>query len=285
MAKPIRISIRGSSGLGDDAPTVEDLLSQIEDFVKIFDSIESAVSESRTQQLVWRITDATKNSPLTLEITPYPKNHATNIDRLAREVVSVTAHGLLAFGRFSERPLYFSDDVMKRATGLFDRLTNGLAETTFDPSEYTDVPVVRFDKQTAQLVLKGINAEPKQKIIYRELGSIEGHIAKIELDVYQRPIIWLRERIDGETIKCISHEGGLNRIGHYEVDEVLRGLRVQVFGTIHYKDLEKVNYVEVDDVHVYDDDNELPDLEDIVSPNFTEGVEAVEYLRSLRKDG
>ena len=105
------------------------------------------------------------------------------------------------------------------------------------------------------------------------------------MDGYGRPLVWIRSRLDNQFIKCISNDGGLDRIGHYEVAEVLRGLRVRVFGTIRYKNIEQVESIDVEGVQVFATDHELPDSDSIVSPNFTSGVESSAYLKALREDG
>ena len=120
-------------------------------------------------------------------------------------------------------------------------------------------------------------------IPYRELGSIDGFITKVELDGYNRPIVWLKQRIDRQLVKCITKGKALDAIGHYEVAEVLKAMRVQMFGLIHYKDLEKIDHIDVDNIRVYEDDKHLPNYEDIVDPSMTNGIEASEYLKRLRK--
>lgn len=122
-------------------------------------------------------------------------------------------------------------------------------------------------------------------IAHKELGSIEGFITGIEIDGFNRPIIRLRSRLDGQEVKCVSNGHGLDRIGHIEVGEVLKGLRVRVYGLLNYKDLEQILSMEVERVHVFEPDSELPEPDSIVSPNFTEGKEAVAYLETLRTDG
>lgn len=286
MASPIKITIQGKTSLGVDAPTVEDLLSQIQDFVAVLRGVEEAVADGHGEEIEWRITDVTKNSPLTFEVTPFPKRHAMNVDNRAQEVVAATATGINALMRGEGRPLYFSDTLIGKVEKVVDRVANGLAETTIDLSAYRGVPQINVTKASAPSALNNLHQfRSPEPISYRELGSVEGFITKVELDGYHRPIVWLRHRIDGQMVKCVSKDRGLDSIGHYEVAEVLKGLRVQVFGTINYKDLEKIASIEVDGVHVFGEDSELPDIADIVAPGFTTGIEAVEYLRRLREDG
>lgn len=268
MVNPIKITIQGKDSLGVDAPTVEDLLSQIQDFVAILRGVEGAVADGQGEEIEWRVTDVAKNSPLTIEVTPFPRRHAMNVENRAQEVVAATANGINALASETDRPLYFSDALIGKVEKIFDRVANGLSETIIDASAYRDVPPISVTKASAPSALSNLhqfrNPEP---ISYRELGSVEGFIARVELDGYHRPIVWLRHRLDGQLVKCVSKGRGLDRIGHYEVAEVLKGLRVQVFGLINYKDLEKIASIEVDGVHVFGEDSDLPDIADIVAPD------------------
>jgi hypothetical protein len=286
LAHGLKIAITGKDRLGTDAPTVEDLLAQIRDFVSILRDVEGSIADGRDEEIEWRITDASKNSPLTIEITPFAKNYAVNIDKRAQEVVANTASGIAKLSQTGDRPIYFSDATIAKVESLLNRATDGLAETKIDTSSYDGVPPILISRETAKAAVANIERfRSPDPVPYRELGSVEGYIARVELDAYRRPVVWLRARIDDQMVKCISRANGLDRIGHYEVGEVLRGLRVQVFGLIKYRDLEKIVSVEVDHVHVFPSDNDLPDFPDIVAPDFTGGIEAVTYLRNLREDG
>lgn len=285
MPKPIRIKIEGMTVGGVDAPTVEDLLFQIQDFVSILHGVEDAIAGGESAEIVWRVTDTSKNSPITIEISPFAKNHAMNVDNRAQQVVAATADGFVSISRSAERPMFFSDRLVGKMENVFSRVSNGLSRTAIDLSAYQRGREVILDREVARAAQANFDIWKKpEAVVYRELGSVEGFISKVELDGYRRPIVWLRTRIDGRVVKCVSKFDALKRIGHYELTELIQGFRIQVFGTIHYKDLEKIGHVEVDDVHVFGPDAELPDIDMIVAPNFTGGVEASAYLKRIRED-
>ena len=60
VPKPIIFTVRGTDRFGDDAPTVEDLLGQIETWIGVLRNVEEAVAEGGRPELVWRVTDARK---------------------------------------------------------------------------------------------------------------------------------------------------------------------------------------------------------------------------------
>ena len=142
VEKPIKITIRSSDG-GTDAPTVNDLLGQVEDFVHILEGVEESIASDGKKEIVWRVTDASKNSPLTFEITPFADNPAMNITNRVMEVESAAIGGLSALQRGVTRPMHFTDTVLRRARNLHSRVQNGLAETTFSvDSSIASSPVV-----------------------------------------------------------------------------------------------------------------------------------------------
>ena len=286
MAKPIKIVVSGNEIDGQDAPTVEDLLAQIQDVVNVLKGVEEAIALDGKREIIWRVTNVTKNSPLTFEITPFPKTHAMNIDRRAEQVVTSSASGLGALASGGERPAYFSNELMDRVEKVYQRVTNGLSATKIDFGGYVDAPAVEISKPTVRAAVASIKRfQSPTAVTHKELGSIEGVISRVELDGNNRPVVWLRSRLDGQTIRCAPSGGALDHIGHYEVAEVLRGMRVIMYGVVNYKSLEDVASIDVDRIHVFAPDSELPGFEKIVSPNFTKGVEASDYLEAVRQDG
>lgn len=285
LAQPIKITVLGSLGRGDDAPTVEDLLCQIQDQVNLMQEVERAIDPDGKQHVDWRVTNVSKNSPITFELTPTAKNYGTAIDHHATKVVTTVAQGLTALRKTDTRPEFFNDQAMKTVERVAKRVTNGLAATEIDFSEYQHEHF-RLDHETAYSTMSSIDRirKPLNKP-HRELGSVEGFVKTVGRDGHMRPVLYISSRLDGDEVKCVAKEGGLEKIGHLEVEKVTRGLRVNVFGVLHYKDAARVNRIDVERIELFDDGDKLPGIRDIVEPDFTDGVEAVEYLKKLRADG
>lgn len=283
MGKPIRIIVRGDGIGGSDAPTVDDLMTQIQDQVYIFQEVEKFITEKNAGQLVWRVTDVSKNSPLAIEITPYPKTDGMSVDNRAQLVVNATARGFKFLEQTGKRPFHFTDSIVKKIQKIATRVTEGLATTKIEFSEYQDSPDINLDRQNAEVLISQLKSiEKAKRIPPRELGSMEGFITKVELDGFGRPIMWLKGRVDGQVVKCISSDDGFEEIERFEVGEVLNGLRVRVHGLIHYKSQFTPSIIYVEKVEVFKQDEYLPDFDEIVDPNFTAGVEAVAYIHRLR---
>jgi hypothetical protein len=282
MAAPIKITVRGTDANGHDAPTVEDLLGQIEDFVQILLGLERAMAQDGQGQIAWRFTNITKNSPLVFEITPFPRQHAMNIDDRVKQVVSYASAGFNMLAQTGERPAYFSEAMIGKAEKIYARVTNGLAETTIDFGDAQAVPPITISPQNA-VAFADHRAKLRMPLPgpYRELGSVEGFVVKVEKDGYGRPIIWLRTRLDQQTVKCVADGDALSRIGHLAIEDVWAGVRIRVFGELTYKTLGQLEKIKADAVQFFESDQALPSIEAIVDPHFARGVESVAYLRWL----
>ena len=99
----VKIKIRGH-GAETDAPSADDLLDQIRDYLEILKGVETALAEDGQNAIDWRVIDAGKGSPLQIELGAFPRQYAVNIDRRTEAVVKRTAEGLTALRDRAERP-------------------------------------------------------------------------------------------------------------------------------------------------------------------------------------
>ena len=280
MSDPIRLTIRAQSA-ETDAPTVEDLLAQIGDWNSILRGVEEAIAEDGASEIEWRVTGAGKNSPLAFELTAFPRQHGMNIERRTKQVKGEISTGLSALRSKPERPSYFTDPVLEKAERLFERVTNGLSLTKI---EFGDgLPTIEITPSEAKLAAKNVRAvgKPKEKP-YREIGSVEGTLQRVERDGYGRPLLYVKLRVSGETIKCIARGSAQSEVEHHEIADIWRNKRVRVFGAICYKALGQIFQVESDAVHFLRPREELPRASEIIDENFTGGLKSEEYLERLR---
>ena len=283
MTKTVKLTIKSRS-VGDvDAPTVDDLLSQVRDLVDILKSVETAITDKAASHIDWRVTDASRTNPITFEITPYPEDFATNIDALVEDVTRKTATGINTLASGAERPTFFNDKVIGKAEKLFKRVTNGLESTSIDFGD--NIPRLEMTTESGMSGVKNISAlRTPTDFPYIELGSVEGFIHKVERDGYKRPVLHITTRLDGHDVKCIAKGDALRKLGNIELGEVWKGVRVLVYGTLKYKALGKLELVEADAVSFYETDDDLPSHRDIVDPDFTKGVETTKFLEELRRE-
>jgi hypothetical protein len=280
MTDPIRLTIRGQ-GAETDAPTVEDLVAQIEDWSAILERVEEAIAEDGAREIEWRVTGASKNSPLKFELTPFPRRHGMNIEQREREVKQQVARGLFQLQSKAERPIYFTEPVLEKAERLFERVTNGLNLTRIEFGD--NLPEIEITSTNARSTAANIISvrKPKDKP-YREIGSVEGTLRRVERDGHGRPLLYVKLRLDGETVKCIAHDSARSEVERHEIADIWKNKRVRVFGTIFYRALGHITQLEADAVQFMGPKEELPRPGDIIDENFTGGLKSEEYLERLR---
>jgi hypothetical protein len=279
MARTIKLSIRARGVT--DSPTVDDLLDQLRDYFAILDGVEEAIAEDGRRAIDWRITGASKHSPLTLEAAPFPKDFGVDIERRSEVVTRQAALGLVALRDRSERPSYFTDRVLQRAEKMFERVTNGLDETIIDHGE--GLPGLNITPAVARVAASNARSVLTPKSApYKELGSIEGNAQSIERDGFGRRILYVRYRLTGETIKCLVSGEAERELENHQIKDVWRYRRLQIYGMLYYRGIGDLRQVEAIRIQFLRDRNELPSLNDILDPNFTGGLRTEDYLARLR---
>ena len=281
MNTRIKVSIKAR---GDtDSPTVEDLLDQLRDYFEILKGVEEALAEDGTSAIQWRIVGATTNSPIEFTAEASAKHFAVNIDQRAELATRFTANGLQLLKVRGERPQYFTDKVMLRAEKFFERVTNGLDETKIVYEGDRNLPELDITPRVARAAAANVRAalKPPDKP-YKEIGSVEGTPRTIGRDGFGRLVMWLKERLTGEEVKCLLTGEAEDELGEHQIKEIWKSRRLRVFGTLHYKGRGKLNQVDGVKVKFFRDQSDLPDIEDILDENFTGGLSSEEYLKRLR---
>jgi hypothetical protein len=280
MSRVVKISVSGTAP-DTDAPLVEDALDEIRDVVEILRDVEAAAAGTSATAIAWRMTNASKSSPLAFEIQAFPKHFATNIDQRVDIVLTETARGLASLQARPERPRHFTDDVMKRVRRVLERVTNGLGVAAVDFG--VGLPPVRITATVAKIAARNVDLimdSPDKP--YKELGSIEGYLQGVERDGFGRAIAHVIERVTGQTVKCVVDGLALPELETKEIRDILRNRRVQVAGLIHFVGLGKIDRIEARGLRFMQSKSDLPQIDDIMDPDFTGGMRSEEYLERLR---
>lgn len=278
MSKTITLSISASSP-ESDAPTVKDFLDQVRDYFELMSAVEQTIADEDVSAIEWRIIDASKNSPLRIAVQAFSRQHAVNVDRRAALVLEHAACGLRTLQREAVRPTGFNDQALDRANRIFERVTNGLGLTTFD---FGDTEPIIFTPSVARSSVRHVRQvlAPKGRP-YRELGSLEGNVRKVELDGHGRRVLIISHRLTGDEVKCFVAGDAERELAIHEIGEVWKNRRVEVFGVIHYRAIGRIQRVDATLVRFLRSRSELPDAASIIDPNFAGGLPVEEYLSEL----
>ena len=283
MSKIVRFTITGHAP-DTDAPSVEDFLDQVRDYVDILRGVEEAVAGAPGSAIVWRVVEASRSSPVMFGVEAFPKHYATNIDQRTALVVGETARGLSALKSRAERPKFFTNDVMRKARKVAERVTNGIGRTKADFGP--NLPSDELTQATAQNVIRNVDAALAGPLKpYQEIGSVEGYLTGVELDGFGRRVAYVRERVTGETVKCVIPKSAPQLafdLSAKPIGDVWRRIRVLVSGRIHYNGTGKIDRVEATDVQFLRTRAELPQIDEVIDENFTNGMRSEEYLERLR---
>lgn len=282
MAKPVRVTITGPEDIGLTAPSADDLLGQVRDLLEVLRSVELSVGSGSTNQLVWRVTNASMNSPISLELTPFGHNPAVSVELRAEKVERATADGFIALRNGEIRPPHFTDKALSKARKMHARVLNGLAETTLSFDDTVRSDPIMIDRPTAQNVERFEESAKGAVVVpYDEVGSIEGFVTKPELDGFGRAILRMRDRLSGEEVKAYASGDAFHQVEELRLADVWEGVRVRVYGRISYKELGKIEQISATGIEVLEGKN-LPGIDDILDPNFTGSLGSEEFLRKQR---
>lgn len=281
MERVIRLSITGR-GAGTDAPTVDDLFDQVRDYFDVMQEVEKALAEDGINAIDWRVVSASANSPIELAIAPFPREYAVNIDRRADVTVEAAANGFRLLQEGDEEPPYFSEKAVETAERFFARVMNGLSRTKVDHGG--KLPALEVTPENARAAVKHTEAilNPPGSSPYKELGSLEGYVHRVEKDGHGRPIVRIRLRLTGTIIKCFVAGRAREKVEREQIAEVWSGRRILVVGTIHYKAVGRLSHVNATDVRFFRERGALPGLADIEDVGFTGGRRSEDYLELVR---
>lgn len=280
MRRVVKLRISGHAP-DTDAPSVEDVLDQVRDYLEVLRGVEEAMAGGGASAVVWRIVNASRSSPLAFELEAFPAQYAVNIDRRVEATVAEVARGLVALQTTAERPSHFTNKVLSRAQGIFERVTNGLSLSEADFGEH--LPRIALTPSVARVAADNTRRvlEPSGRP-YKELGSVEGYFQGAETDGYGRRIVFVRDRVSGEVVKCIVAEAASPAVETHEIGEIWRNRRIQIIGRLHFKAVGNLSHVDANRVRFFRTRSELPQVEDIVDPDFTGGLRSEDFLERLR---
>ena len=273
---PERVTITVKSDLGEDGPlTVSDALRQVIDF---FDLLSAAQGENG-QVVSWRLVSMSKNSPLVATAEPFSDVPGVDIGPIAHRARVAVQSALEEITSEAGVPSWMDAPARDKVRAILSRNTNGIGRTDIKMDNKSPVIMIvprLANRGLATLVRAEAEIAAREPDLSRsEFGSVEGNVA--DATTYRRqPALRLRERISGSEVLCVLSDELAKKAGAHKWQEVWEGARVIVWGEVQFNRKGTIISIRADDIiEVAPRDLTYADIAD---PNFTAGLEPVEYL-------
>jgi hypothetical protein len=261
---------------------VADAMQQVLDLVKLHEEAERAMAAPE-QAYEWRLERASTASPFTVVAIADPVDPNVDVSGHVREVKSAVAIGIRNLIR-GEAPWWMGPDAMNVARSVFSRTQNGVSVTRIEygPNEF--ISIDRVQAAAGIRAIGAINAlSLEAEIGEREaFGEIPG--VMVAAGRYRnRPAIQLKADLYG-FVWCQLSEKILERFGsEHAMREVWEGKTLGITGKLIYAvGGAKLSRIEVTDIREIRGSPPI-DLGSVLDPNFTAGLDPVEYLRQLHE--
>ena len=283
MKRNVVITIHPANADSDQL-TVRDAMEHVLDMLALLRLAEEPGEPQ--EELVWRLSSASTNSPFAVEIEASAKKPALAIDRRAAKTAKRCGAALSAFvsGDTTTVPSWVRAETLDVAQRLALRNMNGIGRTDINLGAKS-APIVighreaRAAVETIERVRREANAD-REDFAHSAIGSIEGQI--VSAATYNNmPAIRVLERVSGQEVVCVIPQEIEDRIGRdHSLAEVWRGQHVLIEGTIRYKEDGEIRLVTASDLQRSGAHDVT--LQQVRDARFTGGLSPAEYLDRLR---
>ena len=279
MKRKVRVTIEASP----DHPeilTVQDALLQALDFFNV-------LTDDTTPNVVWNLTLASTNTPLTVEGEPVDMRTLAGAYSAVEHRVEIVERNFARVASGLNFDSSFPRDKLEIARRILKRTTNGIGATIARFSD--EAAIIKIPSTVARRYFAEVEKPAQSLHSYlfsrtarREYGSVEGRIFEIGTD-YDYPALLLVESKSGRQIWCRIDAKSENELAEtIKAKDAWEHRRIRVRGTLNYDENGKV--LRVVDGAVAFIDSVSADIAGIVDRNFTEGYAVAEYLDRLREN-
>jgi len=231
-------------------------------------------------EVVWRLILASANSPLVVTAEAVSLHSDVDISLLATAQIKSFAKNLREL-RDGRMPRAWSAKKVAIATAVIRRNFNGIGatEVIFDEDE----PAIRIDPPTAKESIAKLEQAPIHQFHrHTERGAVEGNLIDITT-YYSEPAIRIKEHGTGAEIICTITQDTVEKINAaIHADDVWHNRRVSVHGSLNYDDQGRIMRVLSESVAIIPPPRDVT-IDDLRDPEFTDGLDAAEYLERLRE--
>jgi hypothetical protein len=264
---------------------VEDAMQQVIDALKVFEQAKRALV-SPQESFEWRLERASSGSPFTVTAVAAPLHPMADVAPQVNRVKAEVSKGLRDFIKSGTPPVWMDPESIRVTRNIFSRTKNGIGRTDIDFDFATSENVrdiLSIDSVQAEAGIRAIaalNLFDDADLPEREsFGEIEG-IMLAAGRYRNRPAVQIRSDLYG-FVWCTLSQKVIDEFGtEHSVADVWKGKTIGVHGRLSYGGdgmLKRIDVLEIREIQAA-----APiDLNSILDPNFTAGMDPNEYLEKL----
>jgi hypothetical protein len=254
---------------------IADAFQQVLDYLRL---VELAASEDA--DFDWKLERASTNSPFTVvAYTPIGSVAAKNQQSLA-VAQRRTEEGIrdLAVGKVPSWMRKRQRNAARRITRRFHDNIGRMSLKTDESAKGAFLLNRGLAKRALTTLEKVDGIEEVIVPKHTSYGEIEGLLLGVG-SYYSSPALWVRAN-GYEVVRCLVQQDKLEELGdEATLKEVWKHRRVRIVGTLTYAEGGSLEQVAVDEMQLFPDSGVT--LAQVLDPDFTGGMEPVEYLDRL----
>ncbi len=229
--------------------TLGQLIKLSETFLGLIREVASEVTQAPRDAVRWVVVDVQRASPITYKLRPEPVSREVPRSQMPTLVTAV-ASGIKKLQERPERPPYFTDRALERASELSHFVDERLPILRLRNGRTVTPDLSRQLATNAAQVL----GEAEELKSY---GTVEGRLET--LSVHGKRYFNVYDDLTGEKIECLFAGSDI------ETEEIGRAVdrRVSVQGEIAYRETGEIIRVRAEELEVFPREDELPAADDV----------------------
>jgi hypothetical protein len=278
-----RFVIRVRPAPTDDSKlVVADAMQQVLDALAIFEDAQRTLGTPQ-DAFEWKLEQASTNSPFTVTALAESVHPSVDVVPHARRVKREVSEGMRKLIARGQPPRWMTPKTMTNARHLFERTLNGIGATEID-FETDSGGLLLVDNTVARAgtdAIDAINAlDVADSLPERQaFGELEG--VMVAAGRYRNcPALQIRTELYGFVWCTLSKEMIAKFGDDHNLREVWEGKTVGIQARLFYASGGKLTKGEAVDIREIRDAPSI-DLDSVLDPDFTAGMDPHEYLNKL----
>ena len=259
---------------------VSDAMQQVLDVLKVVEAASRSVSVDPQHGFDWRLESASTNSPFTVVVVAEARNPTIDVSQY---VVRAKRETAIAFRNMRERrlaPPWLDQESRAALRNVYQRNLNGISETSIAGDNALDlIDVTQESAAVSAEMLTGLTPLSKMEIPARRLqGELTGLLVSVGRHRRTPSLTILTSQYGAVVCSVPAHL--IEKLGGEKtLEDVWKGRRIAVIGTLVYSSGGKLASVMADDIQ--DRITRDVDIQALLDSDFTAGLEPTEYLDAL----